>query len=65
MALTAGLNNCHGEAAIMLDADLQHPVEKIPELLDKWEKGAEVVIGLRNKNNGGRLSEEMGILSFL
>lgn len=51
-ALTAGLNNCHGEAAIILDSDLQHPIEKIPEFLDKWEEGAEVVIGLRGKNNG-------------
>ena len=64
MALTAGLNNCHGQAAIMLDADLQHPVEKIPEFLDKWEKGAEVVIGLRNKNNGEGSVKKWGSYLF-
>jgi len=50
IALTAGLNNCTGAAAIMLDADLQHPVELIPEFLAKWEAGAQVVVGVRDKN---------------
>lgn len=47
IAVTAGLNACVGEAAIVLDADLQHPPAKIPEFLEKWEGGAEVVVGLR------------------
>lgn len=47
IAVTAGLHDCQGEAAIILDADLQHPPEKIPEFLHKWESGAEVVVGLR------------------
>jgi dolichol-phosphate mannosyltransferase len=50
IALTAGLNNCVGEAAIMIDADLQHPVELIPEFVAKWERGADVVVGIRQKN---------------
>lgn len=47
IAVTAGLHACSGEAAIVLDADLQHPPDKIPEFLAKWEGGAEVVVGLR------------------
>lgn len=50
VATTAALNNCQGDACIILDADLQHPVELIPEFIKKWEKGAEVVVGIRKKN---------------
>lgn len=46
-ALSAGLHNCGGEAAIMIDADMQHPPELIPKLIAKWEQGADVVIGVR------------------
>ncbi len=47
IATTAGINLCHGDACMMLDADLQHPVELIPHFIRKWEEGSEVVIGIR------------------
>jgi glycosyltransferase involved in cell wall biosynthesis len=47
IAVTAGLQHAKGNAAICLDADLQHPPALIPRLLDKWHDGAEVVIGVR------------------
>jgi glycosyltransferase involved in cell wall biosynthesis len=50
VAMTAGIRNAHGDAVIMLDADLQHPPELIPLFLKKWEDGADVVIGVRKKN---------------
>jgi dolichol-phosphate mannosyltransferase len=49
IALTAGLNAAKGDAAIMLDADLQHPPGHIPEFINKWEKGADVVVGVRKE----------------
>ena len=49
IALTAGLHAAKGEAAIMLDADLQHPPVHIPEFIQKWEKGADVVVGVRKE----------------
>jgi dolichol-phosphate mannosyltransferase len=49
IALSAGLQNISGDVAISIDADLQHPPEFIPEFLDKWEKGAEIVVGIREK----------------
>lgn len=52
IALTAGINNAQGDACLMIDADLQHPMEKIPEFIERWEKGAEVVIGVRERNKG-------------
>ena len=47
LALTAGVQNCTGDAAIFLDADLQHPPALIPQFVEKWEKGADVVASLR------------------
>jgi glycosyltransferase involved in cell wall biosynthesis len=47
IAITAGLHASRGQAAICLDADLQHPPAIIPELISKWRAGAEVVIGVR------------------
>ena len=45
IATTAGLHAAKGEAAIMTDADLQHPPELIPEFIKRWETGDDVVIG--------------------
>lgn len=51
-ATSAGLRQAKGEAIIMLDADLQHPPELIPEFIRKWEAGADVVVGVRKSNKG-------------
>jgi len=64
VATTAGLNNCQGDACIMLDADLQHPVELIPEFIAKWEQGAEVVIGIRKRNKSVGLFKKIGSAIF-
>ena len=47
MATTAGLNYCKGDCAIVIDADLQHPVKMIPAFITEWENGSEVVVGVR------------------
>ena len=47
VATTAGLHRALGEAAIIIDADLQHPPKYIPEFIAKWREGAEVVVGVR------------------
>lgn len=46
-ALTAGLLACSSNATICMDADLQHPPELIPQLIDAWTLGAEVVVTIR------------------
>ena len=50
IAVTAGLNAAKGDAAITLDADLQHPPSLIPKLIMTWREGMEVVVGLRLEN---------------
>lgn len=47
--LIAGLEYCSGEAAIIMDSDLQHPPKYIPEMLKSWQNGADVVIMQREK----------------
>ena len=46
-ALSAGLDYASGSAVIMMDCDLQHPPELIPELVRKWLAGHEVVNTVR------------------
>ncbi|MFA6047619.1 MAG: glycosyltransferase family 2 protein [Parcubacteria group bacterium] len=64
IAMTAGINNCRGDACMMIDADLQHPVELIPEFIKKWEDGAEVVVGVRKKNKGEGIVKKAGSYFF-
>ncbi len=49
IAVTAGLNYVRGDAIVILDADLQDPPELIPELVEKWKQGYQVVYGQRTQ----------------
>jgi glycosyltransferase involved in cell wall biosynthesis len=46
-AMLAGFDYATGDAVIIMDADLQHPAEAIPEMIKKWEEGYEDVFGRR------------------
>ncbi len=50
-ALKAGLDHATGNAVISLDADHQHPVSKIPELISKWKEGFEIVYTVREDDS--------------
>ena len=52
IAVTAGLDYSRGDAAIIIDADLQDPPEVILELIEKWREGYEVVYALRTEREG-------------
>ncbi|MDA1349198.1 MAG: glycosyltransferase family 2 protein [Chloroflexi bacterium] len=43
MSLLAGIDHCHSDVAVMMDCDLQHPPELIPEMLRHYEDGYDVV----------------------
>jgi polyisoprenyl-phosphate glycosyltransferase len=47
LSLLAGIDHSHGDAVIMMDCDLQHPPEVIPELLDRFEQGCDIVQTIR------------------
>ena len=47
IAITAGMDYARGDAIVIIDADLQDPPAVIPQMLDKWREGYEVVYGKR------------------
>jgi len=51
-AITAGIDHVTGDAAVIMDADLQDPPEVLPNLLAKWHEGFEVVYAVRRKREG-------------
>lgn len=64
MATTAGIEAARGDAVMMIDADLQHPPALIPQFVSLWEKGAEVVIGVRTKNHKEGFAKKAGSWLF-
>jgi glycosyltransferase involved in cell wall biosynthesis len=74
-ALAAGLLLATGEVVVTMDGDLQHPPERLPELLEQWRAGADVVhtVRLGHTPTGGMLKDGtsrffyrlMGMLSGL
>jgi len=52
IAITAGIEAAKGDAIVVIDADLQDPPELIPEMIDIWSKGADVVYGVRRNRAG-------------
>jgi polyisoprenyl-phosphate glycosyltransferase len=55
IAITAGLDYSSGQAAVVMDADLQDPPEVIPRLIEQWRKGYDIVFALRAERQGGGL----------
>ncbi|MCC5627992.1 glycosyltransferase family 2 protein [Nostoc sphaeroides] len=49
IAVTAGLNFVRGQVIIILDADLQDPPELIPDMIEKWRQGYQVVYAQRTQ----------------
>jgi glycosyltransferase involved in cell wall biosynthesis len=52
MATTAGLRHARGQAAVVIDADLQDPPDLIGAFLAKWREGYHVVYGVRSRRRG-------------
>lgn len=46
-ALLAGLASARGRAVVMMDADLQHPPEVVPQLVKEWQAGFQIVHAIR------------------
>ncbi|SJZ32598.1 glycosyltransferase family 2 protein [Sediminibacterium ginsengisoli] len=46
-ALKAGIDLAEGDCTIMMDGDMQHPPDLLPELLKRWEEGYDIVYTIR------------------
>lgn len=64
MATTAGLHHARGQAAIVIDADLQDPPEMIHEFIAKWREGYHVVYGIRAKREGETIIKRLTAFLF-
>jgi len=51
-AMSAGLAHAHGDAVVIIDADLQDPPEVIPEMVEAWRRGVDVAYGRRRSREG-------------
>ena len=51
-AVTAGVDRAASEGVVIIDADLQDPPEIIPEMIEKWKEGYDVVYGQRRHRQG-------------
>ncbi len=62
-ALKAGLDYADGDAVMMMDADMQHPIEMIKTFITYWEKGYDWVYGIRqdtiNASKGKKTSSRL------
>lgn len=53
-ALSAGLHTARGDAIILMDGDFQDPPEVLPELIEAWRGGAQVVTAVRRSREESR-----------
>lgn len=63
-AVLDGFQHARGETLLVMDADLSHPPEKIPELIRALDAGADFVIGSRYAA-GGSTGEDWGVFRWL
>ncbi len=63
-AIFAGLRAVDGECAVLIDCDLQHPPELIPEMYRMWESGVEVVEAVKASRGREGLMYKMFAKSF-
>jgi glycosyltransferase involved in cell wall biosynthesis len=61
--ITAGLSHAKGDAAVIMNADLQDPPEMITRFIEKWEEGYEIIYGIIQKRKG--VSRTRKILSIM
>lgn len=53
-AISAGLKTASGRAVILMDGDFQDPPAVLPQLINEWHNGAEIVVGVRKSREERR-----------
>jgi glycosyltransferase involved in cell wall biosynthesis len=64
IAITAGLDAVRGDAAVIIDDDLQDPPEAIAAMVEKWLEGYQVVHGVRSERNGETIFKRWSAAAF-
>lgn len=63
-AMIAGIDYARGDGIICMDADLQHPPECIPKILEKFQEGFEVISMVRTKNQSAGFIKNITSAAF-
>lgn len=63
-AMIAGIDYAQGDGVVCMDADLQHPPKCIPEIIQKFESGYEVINMVRLKNDDAGLVKNITSKGF-
>lgn len=63
-AVTAGLKETTGDAVVIIDADMQDPPEVIPDMINLWYEGNDVVYAVRKKREGETIFKLMTAKAF-
>ncbi|MDR2875793.1 MAG: glycosyltransferase family 2 protein [Methylobacillus sp.] len=63
-AIAAGLEAADGDAVICLDADMQHPLALIPNMLMRWQAGVEMVYAVRSDRDDEPWIKRVGTRLF-
>jgi len=63
-ALTAGLDAAQGSAVVLMDADGQHPLRFVAEMVRRWQAGADVVYAAREHRDDESAFKRLGARAF-
>ena len=63
-ALMAGIDYAKGDAVLLIDADFQHPIEKIAEMAQLWENGYDMIYGVIVNRQKESTLKKLGVSFF-
>ena len=64
LAVTCGMDAAKGDALIVIDVDLQDPPELIPQMVERWKQGADIVYGKRVKREGETIFKKLTAAAY-
>lgn len=64
IALTAGIEHARGDVVILIDADYQHPLALLPEMVRLWREGYDMVYGVMASRQKESLWRRWGVATF-
>lgn len=64
IAMMAGFDYARGDALIIMDSDMQHPINVIPEMIKHWEEGYDDVYAQRKSSNENWLKKKTSQLYY-
>ena len=64
VALRAGLDHANGDCVISMDGDLQHPPELIPDMINKWRDGNDIVYSIRKDDQSNNRFKRITSATF-